>query len=414
MARRYLFIVLVVFCGTLRPVVDIADAQERSTQIARLFLSPVLSPVLLTPASTGPALLDDSLDAFPKPPELIQSRSVFDATFETHQPTLRQKLMTQAEPHVTWRLTALSPSADTTLISEGAFASGQPESYSQTRPLTDWHHRIRLIHERPWEKSRYGLTYQYDGHTKDRERVEAWSAWEMGIIGLKTSVTRFEDNVGRVPYRPRITTIQSQVAMDVGLNDWARLGLSYTRALARSTWEPPGVAVSKRQLDTVGISLAYNRSVWEAMLTSTYASAQDRIVQVQDAIRLHHGVSLAYRLAPELVITPSINYTQEWLRSSHIWTTTPAVGLAVTRNQLLKDIDVKATSSYAWSKGPGRVIETRRINATGSVIWHMKRFWLGNALISFDLSYVSIHDAKTPINSYEGVTGGLSFQIRFS
>jgi hypothetical protein len=59
-------------------------------------------------------------------------------------------------------------------------------------------------------------------------------------------------------------------------------------------------------------------------------------------------------------------------------------------------------------------VETRTINAAGSLAWHLKQFRLGNTTVSFEVSYVNVSDRLLPINSYEGLTGGLSLRIQFS
>jgi hypothetical protein len=300
------------------------------------------------------------------------------------------------------------------MISEGAFASGPPESLTGTRPMTAWHHQLRLVHARPWEQSRYGIEYRYDGNEQDQGRVRLWGEWKFGAAKLKTSLTKMEDNIGKAANRPRLATLENKIAVDVAVLTDTRFGLSYSRASIRSTWEPSWSNPSERTRDKVGGSLAYQHSVWEAKLSSTYASAQDQMAHQQEAITWRHKLSLAYHLAQELTLTPSMHYKQKWTQSSQTWTTTPSVGLSVTHYELLKNVDVTAKSSYTWSQNPRQTVENRKIKATGSLVWHIKQLRLGTAMISFDLSYVDVSDRISPTNSFEGVTGGLSLRIQFS
>jgi hypothetical protein len=182
----------------------------------------------------------------------------------------------------------------------------------------------------------------------------------------------------------------------------------------RSTWDPSWSYPFKHTQDKMGISLAYQRPVWKAKLASTYISVQDQPTHRQEAITLRHKLSLAYRLVPALTITPSMHYKQKWTHASQTWTTTPSVGLSITHHELLKDVDVTAKSSYTWSQNPRQTVETRTINAAGRLAWHLKQFRLGNTTVSFEVSYVNVSDRLLPINSYEGLTGGLSLRIQFS
>jgi hypothetical protein len=377
----------------------------------RLLPSPLYFVLLSTDQDPSELI---RLEVLPPAPQPRLSPFLLETTFQTEMPTLYQTLRQPEEPHVVWRLAATSLSSDTWLVSEGAFASGPPESLTGDRPMTNWHYQLRLVHARPWEKSRYGIEYQYDGYEQDQGRMRLWGEWKFGTAKLKTSITQMEDNLGKAPDRPRLATLENKIAVDMAVLADTRLGLSYSRASTRSTWDPSWSYPTKRTRDQVGVSLDYQRSVWEAKLTSTYASAHDQLAHQQEAITWRHKLSLAYRLAQELTLTPSMHYKQKWTHSSQTWTTTPSMGLSVTHHELLKNVDVTAKSSYTWSQNPRQTVENRKIKATGSLVWHIKQLRLGTAMISFDLSYVDVSDRISPTNSFEGVTGGLSLRIQFS
>ena len=412
MARRYLLIVSTVLYCLLRALLCTVNAQE-SSSVGMAQLLP--SPLYFAPLSEAPDLFEPvRLEALPDEPQRSLPPFLLETSFQTEMPEPLQGLLQYTEPRVLWSLTATSLSSDTWVISEGAFASGRPESLTGTRPLTDWHHQIRLVHASPWKQSRYGIEYRYDGNELDQELVQLWSEWTFGPAKLKTSITSLEDNIGKADNRPRLATLDNKIAIDVAVLADTRFGLSYSRASIRSTWDPLWSYPFKHMRDKVGVSLVYQRPVWKAKLASTYISVQDQLAHRQEAMTLRHKLSLAYRLVPELTITPSMHYKQQWTYGSQTWTTTPSVGLSITHHELLKDVDITAKSSYTWSQNPRQTVETRTINATGRLAWHLKRFRLGKTTVSFEVSYVNVSDRMLPINSYEGLTGGLSLRIQFS
>ena len=411
MARRYLLIVSTALYCLLKALMCTVSAQEPSSvEIARLLPSPLYFALL----SEAQDLFEPMrLETLPDEPQRSLPPFLLETAFQTEMPEPLQGLLQYTEPRVLWSLTATSLSSDTWMISEGAFASGPPESLTGTRPLTDWHHQIRLVHASPWKQSRYGIEYRYDGNALDQELVQLWSEWKFGAAKLKTSLTALEDNIGKAPDRARLATLENQIAVDVAMLADTRFGLSYSRASIRSTWDPWSYPF-KHMRDKVGVSLAYQRPVWKAKLASTYISVQDQLAHRQEAITLRHKLSLAYHLVPELTITPSMHYKQKWTHASQTWTTTPSVGLSITHHELLKDVDITAKSSYTWSQNPRQTVETRSMNTTGRLAWHLKRFRLGKTTVSFEVSYVNVSDRMLPINSYEGLTGGLSLRIQFS
>jgi hypothetical protein len=363
--------------------------------------------VRLLPSPLDFALISEDEDLFePIPLEMlppVPQRNLrpfsLDTAFQTEKPGPLQALWNPEEPRVLWRLTATSASSDTWLTSEGAFASGTPESLTGSRPMTDWYHRLRLVHARPWEKIRYGIEYQYEGNEQDGGYLQLWSEWKVDAVKLKTSIIMMEDNISKANYLPRLFTLESKIAVDVNLLADTRFGLSYSRASTRSTWEPLWTDPSKYTQDKVGASFVYQRSVWKAKLASTYASTQDQMTHQQAAMTLNHKLTLAYHLASALTITPSIHYKQKWTHSSAAWTTTPSVGLSVTHNDLFKDVDVTAKSSYVWSQKPHQAVDTRKFKTTGSLVWHLKPIRLGAATVSYELSYENVRDEAHPINA---------------
>lgn len=412
MARRYLLIVSIVLYCLLKALMWTVSAQEPSSiGIAWLLPSP-LDFALLSEAQN---LFEPvRLEALPDEPQHRLPPFLLETAFQTEMPAPLQGLLQYTEPRVLWSLTATSLSSDTWMISEGAFASGPPESLTGTRPMTAWHHQLRLVHANPRNQSRYGIDYRYDGKELDQELVQLWSEWKFGAAKLKTSITALEDNIGKADNRPRLATLENKIAVDVAMLADTRFGLSYSRASIRSTWDPSWSYPFKHTRDKVGVSLAYQRPVWKAKLASTYVFVEDQLAHRQEAMILRHKVSLAYQLAPELTITPSMHYKQKWTHASQTWTTTPSVRLSVTHHELLKDVDVTAKSSYTWSQNPRQTVESRTINATGSLVWHLKQFRWGTTTVSFEVSYVNVSDRTLPINSYEGLIGGLSLRIQFS
>jgi hypothetical protein len=385
---------------TSPPKQEVTKSDKPAPPVEHMLLIP---PVLTSPSLTPRISLQTSFQAKPSLPA-------------------RRLLKTDGQ-HIAWQVMAVDSQSNLEVINEGAMLATFPDPTTQMSALNDWYYRFQLNYSRPWEQSRYGLEYRYVGNDftppkhlnlkSDQELVELWGKWQLGATRLKTSVTQMWDNVDLDPKRSRLTTMRGQMQMEIALPELPSLVLSYSRGSTWSSWTPKGAEPQAYWLDTLEVTLHYDRPTWQTSLTSTYTQSQDRLTSNDAALYFYHELSLVYRPTPKLYVGPTMRMSQSRSANSGVWTDTPGMGLSVYYQRMFDVLDLTADSSYTHSYSHDNAWDRHTVDVVVSVTWHFAKLRFGTAAMIFEMSYVNYVDANTSANSWSALTGGWSVEMTF-
>ena len=209
---------------------------------------------------------------------------------------------------------------DQLLEAEFEFSHSSATRLGQPEPTgNDEGNRIRLGLKGEWDRLKYRAEYGFfdQGFTNLRERNStpqdyAWgkfgTEFSMGILTPKVELARFHNSVAEDPTQSM--TSAGKVSVDVKVPRWPVLTLAYGRALKENRARSTGRTMEDVASDTISGTLWYGRSNWDAYVTSTYSSKQDRRNKDSGAAVYDYILGGSYRLIESLSIHPSFEFIQ--------------------------------------------------------------------------------------------------------
>ena len=204
------------------------------------------------------------------------------------------------------------------------------------------------------------------------------------------------------------------VAVKTTADDNPQLHLAPTKRLSPDLLEPAGVVVQQEWRDRLRVRLYDKRWQWEAKVAPTYPLTRIRLESEDDILDFYHELNPLYHPKSALSLAPAIGFEPGRVHASEIWTETPSVSLLLTYEKLFDIFDFQATSSYARSRSNDGIVDTRTIDATVTLEWHLSMIRWGRVSISIDMSYSDYFDEVFPTNSHGEFYSGLAFRLRFS
>ncbi len=283
------------------------------------------------------------------------------------------------------------------LVTEGELAYG-PFDPKSLQGLGDSEHRLlRLAVKSAWGDLGYGAEYRVVGKRyinlfgpqigSDQEGGEIWTERKFGVVGLKTSLSQFTDNIEKDPLSPRITKTQAGATLSFAPPSWPSFSLSYYRGFSSSSEEPSGFQPRRGSLETLGASVDYHASAWDARVSSSYALSNDRSLPSFSA-----G---SYSLSPP------------------VQTETPSVALGVTYRLLPGALTLATGGSYSEMKSSDGLLNESALNASTSLMWNVGNSSLGNQTLSLEAMETRHLDGVYPGNSHKDMAVRFVFKIGF-
>lgn len=153
-----------------------------------------------------------------------------------------------------------------------------------------------------------GFTYHMGSTSQDYAGAKFGAAYSMGILKPKVEFARFHNNVAGDPTAS--ITSAGKVSVDARVPHWPVLTLAYGREFRENRAGPTGPTTAGVSTDAVSGTLWYGRSTWDAYVTSSYSSQQDRWNKDSRAIIYDYILGGSYRPIDSLSIHPSFECSQ--------------------------------------------------------------------------------------------------------
>src|SRR5262245_6670528 len=147
------------------------------------------------------------------------------------------------------------------------------------------------------------------GEKTDREGGRGWVGIRLGAARLKASLGEFHTNVADDVARPRTTTTEG--GLDLELTLWSASIASLGVHRTAEVWTPPVRGAGGRASTTDGdsiVAMLYHRgeSDWEMTLSTRYTVTDTP----RETASFSHDVSAAYRPTPALSIVPTLSLSE--------------------------------------------------------------------------------------------------------
>src|SRR5262249_29219776 len=146
----------------------------------------------------------------------------------------------------------------------------------------------------------------------------------------KASLGEFRTNVADDVDRPRTTTTEAAVDLEMTLGSATTAGLGVRRAI--EAWTPPvrgaGGRVTTREGDSV-VATLYHRGedVWEMTLSTRYTASE----APGESASFSHDFSAAYRPTAALSVVPTLSLSETdpltGARSRYVWASLTAAAV---------------------------------------------------------------------------------------
>jgi hypothetical protein len=399
-----------------------AWAEESPVQpaVAPLFLPLQLDLLLVFPDDPAMTPRQDVLGLSHPPPRVPHTFTLETST--RAQPSESQlHLLGDRVWNVFWSVSAASSLADLKVASEGEILSDPLSPMTRVGTVASQYYLLRLEYDPVWVGGTYGVEYRFVGKdfksqittdlTSDQEGITLWGKWRIGVVQMRTALAEWWNNVDNDPNQPRMTAVQGEVAIDIDLPDWPRIGFSYARGTSESSDS------QQPQLywhDTLGVTLYYSRSLWEATLASTYATTTDRHQTDSGSTTLNHELSVLYHPVAALTIAPALRFGTTWFRPSEAQTTTSAASLSLTYRRLFKAFDVTMYGGYENTKSSDGYVDTRIIDTAATFLCDLGTSPLGKISLSFKVIYNDYLDHVYATASSTALFGEMRLRLAFS
>lgn len=280
---------------------------------------------------------------------------------------------------------------------------------------------FRLEYDPVWMGGAYGTDYRFVGKDfqglittdvpSDQERVTLWGKWRLGVVQMRTSLAEWWDNVDDDPNQPRMTTVQGEVALDIDLPALPRVDFTYARSATESS---DSHNPQRYWQDTLGVTLYYNRSLWQATLASMYATTTDRYQSDRGSATFHNEFSVLYHPIAAFTITPTVRYGTTWFRPSEAQTNTSAASLSLTYLQIFEALNVTVYGGYERTKSSDGYVHTRTLDTAATFGWDLGMSPLGEVGLSFKVVYNNYLDYIYDTTSSSDVLGEIRLRLAFS
>lgn len=280
---------------------------------------------------------------------------------------------------------ATSSLLDRLLTAEGELAYSSFDAKSLEGLGEQQHRLLKFGVKGAWSGFVYGAEYRSIGKNftnlagpkvaTDLKGEELWVQKKFGMLGVKTSLSEFTNNVAQDPASPQITKMEGGTTVSIAPTSWPVLSLFYSKGSLASSKEPDDFRPQSGSLENFGTSLYYQASRWEATLSSTYA------------------------------LTDVSN------RPSRVQTDTPLLSLGLTYRPTTAPVEAATFGSYARTKASDGSTNSSAFNLAASLVWNLGQSVAGKKTLSIGTTYNRYLDAVDPSSSQEDFTAWVLLKI---
>jgi hypothetical protein len=206
------------------------------------------------------------------------------------------------------RMLANSSIVERWLDAEAELAYSSPDTGTLSGIGEDMHRLLRMKIKGTAGGMGYGAEYRWvgrdfmnvggPGFAQNQQGLDLWSERKLGVLGLKTSLSRFTDNTAADPTLPFTTRTIAGTNLSVDLPAWPTLNLFYNGGALATSHEPGGTAPQHGTLQNAGAQLIYRLSGWEMAASSAFAF-NTLASQGASPVRTHTPIfSLGFKYQP--------------------------------------------------------------------------------------------------------------------
>jgi hypothetical protein len=343
--------------------------------------------------------------------ELVQLKTAYTSVpVAAHRP---QDLYAQAQdPHLLTlgmstpligeRLKADTDLTYTSMNSDPAERSADPASQALRLGLSGAERRVK-----------YGMTYRSAGRNatvdSDRESEAAWMTWQSGIAAVTSSIEQRSTNVARDVLRPRTTTIQKRLAMDLAAPRGPSMTVAYTEGSSSRTLA--AVDGAPLRSDFQSIETAVNYRLWQLQLhaASNYALAEDAL-NPSGATKAQHTVSGTYSPIEPIALTSTLGLAEQQEPSSGQWTDVPSASLGFAYHPL-QEVDLNVTTTYSRPPNMVKAFDGNNLNGRGILSWRPYQSRLSTAMFSLETGYAAAADPNRRVQPLDNLSAILNVTL---
>ena len=260
----------------------------------------------------------------------------------------------------------------TTTWLKGAFSTETEVNANQRSPrgdgLSDRMMRLGIVGTTGLV--RYGMTYRTADQAfyqkSAQEQKEAWGEWKNGPIAIRSTMGQQGDNTG-----DRVKQSYNRIDVSWKKAAWPDFALRYAQNAAASTMDPLNLYPQRPSPHTVEAAIGYSSGIWDARLTSGYATEADLLNHGAESQVQTETMTASFRPVSALTITPTLGYRAERPEWSSARIDSPSASLTMNYKKSQR-FGITAIGNYFGVRSSDKLIDLDTIGGKGIVSWELQ------------------------------------------
>ncbi len=205
---------------------------------------------------------------------------------------------------------------------------------------------------------------------RDQAGAKFGAEWDLELLKPRFEFTHFHNNVAGDPERSQTTTSKGLVSLDLAIEKWPTLKVAYGGESKETASKPNGTVTEEFFAHTLTGTLAYQREVWEAYLTSAYTLKQDQLNRASDTAVYAYVLGGVYRPLNALSITPRLKFSQEFDGPTDVRTETLAANLGFSYLLLEGSLTLSLNGAFIHDRASDRSVDSQTLKGSFNIVKH--------------------------------------------
>jgi hypothetical protein len=221
---------------------------------------------------------------------------------------------------------------------------------------------------------RYGMSYltadQAFLQGAGQGQREAWAEWKHGAMALRSTFgqrTNPQPNTGG--NRPEQTF--NRIDVTWSRPAWPYLGFSYVHNAASHTMDALSLFPQRATHDRVEAAVGLSGAIWDAKLISGFGTETDLTQHAADSRVQTETLTVSFRPADILSITPTVGYRVEQQPWSGARINAPSASISMSYIQSRR-LTMTAMGNYFSMRSSDRLIDFDMIGGKGVLTWELE------------------------------------------